>query len=186
MKAANTSKETQDATSQFDRFRREIDGAARRFALRWTRHHDEAEDALQEAYVRAFRAFDRVADARDRSAWFCQIVKRVLLDRSRSQKRRPVCVSLDCALEDNPHLEPLDPAANPELSLMSQVIDPDYVATLERLDPRHVETLQMCLDTENKLPVCRMRLHRARRAFIAALRETQARARMHARKEATA
>lgn len=173
-------------TSRFENFRREIDGAARRFALRWTRHHDEAEDALQEAYIRAFRAFDRVAEARDPRAWFFQIIKRVLLDRNRMQKRRPTCVSLDSALEDNPHLEPFDPAADPELSLLSQVLDPDYLATLERMAPQHVATLQMCLDPANKQAVCRTRLHRARRAFIETLRDTQARAIVGVRKEATA
>lgn len=173
-------------TSRFEKFRQDIDGAARRFAMRWTRHHDEAEDALQEAYIRAFRAFDRVTEARDPRAWFFQIIKRVLLDRNRMQKRRPMCVSLDSTLEDNPHLEPVDLAADPASSLMSQVLDADYVATLERLDPRHLATLQMCLDPENQQTVCRTRLHRARRAFIETLRDTQARAASCARKEATA
>lgn len=173
-------------TSRFEKFRSEIDGAARRFALRWTRHHDEAEDALQEAYVRAFRAFDRVSVTSDPRAWFFQIVKRVLLDRNRMKKRRPQCVSLDCTLEDNPHFEPTDPRDDPETSLLSQVVNADFAETLERLDPRHAEILRQCMDPENKQAVCRTRLHRARRAFLKTLRETQACAMIQSRKEATA
>lgn len=173
-------------TSRFEKFRNEIDGAARRFAFRWTRHHDEAEDALQEAYVRAFRAFDRIAEATDPRAWFFQIVKRVLLDRNRMLKRRPLCVSLDRTLEEHPHFEPMDPGANPESSLLAEVMDADFKETLERLDPEHIATLELCLDPENMQPVCRTRLHRARRAFIATLRDTQARAMIQTRKEATA
>lgn len=177
---------TDTQISRFEQFRLEIDGAARRFAMRWTRHREDADDAVQEAYIRAFRAFDRVSGVSDLRAWFFQIVKRVLMDRARLQKRRPSCVSLDSALEQNPHFEPVDPSADSEKHLLNQVIDPLLLATLETLDPKHVETLEKSLDPTNTEPICRTRLHRARRAFITAFRDTQNQALMNSRQEALA
>ncbi len=171
--------------SRFEQFRSEIDGAARRFAMRWTRHREDAEDALQEAYVRAFRAFDRVGVS-DPRAWFFQIVKHVLMDKARMRKRRVTCVSLDGALEQNPHFEPIDPNSDIEQSLLGEVIDPVLVETLKKLKPVHVATLKQTLDPSNTEVVCRTRLHRARRAFIAALRETQTKALIKSRREAIA
>ncbi|HSJ06091.1 MAG TPA: sigma-70 family RNA polymerase sigma factor [Longimicrobiales bacterium] len=49
---------------------------------------DEAADAVQDAFVKAYRALDRLADGTDFGAWFRRILRNGCLDRLRSPSRR--------------------------------------------------------------------------------------------------
>ena len=56
-------------------------------ALRLTRNRAEAEDVVQEAFLRAFRSFDRFNPGTNCRAWLFTILRNVFLNRIRSQGR---------------------------------------------------------------------------------------------------
>jgi RNA polymerase sigma-70 factor (ECF subfamily) len=56
-------------------------------ALRLTRNRAEAEDVVQEAFLRAFRSFDRFNPGTNSRAWLFTILRNVFLNRVRSQGR---------------------------------------------------------------------------------------------------
>ncbi|HET7904318.1 MAG TPA: sigma-70 family RNA polymerase sigma factor [Candidatus Eisenbacteria bacterium] len=82
-----------------------------RLARRILRVHEEADDALQESYVKAFRALDRFEPGRAFAPWFLTIVARTALSALRQGNRR-AAVSLD------------DPAPEGSVSLAERLADP--------------------------------------------------------------
>lgn len=62
---------------------------AYRLALRWLGTSDDAKDACQEAFVRAWEHLDRFDVRRPFAAWFTTILTRVCLDRLRRRQRSP-------------------------------------------------------------------------------------------------
>ncbi len=56
-------------------------------ALRLTRNRAEAEDVVQEAFLRAFRSFDRFNPGTNCRAWLFTILRNVFLNRVRSKGR---------------------------------------------------------------------------------------------------
>jgi RNA polymerase sigma-70 factor (ECF subfamily) len=56
---------------------------------------DDAEDAVQDALLKAFRAFDRLEHARAAPAWLTSILVNVCRDRGRARARAPDEVSFD-------------------------------------------------------------------------------------------
>jgi len=91
-----------------------------RLARRITRNHEDADDVLQESYVKAFRALDRFAEDRPFGPWFLTIVARTALTWIRDAKRRAA--------------EPLDePGKDGTAPLADRVADPAHdAAAMER------------------------------------------------------
>lgn len=81
-------------------------GAAYALAFRFLRSREAAEDATQEAFLRAYRALDGFRGERFKS-WLLRIVANVARDELRRRKRRPQR-SLDEARDDpeRPSIEP--------------------------------------------------------------------------------
>ena len=82
-----------------------------RFALRLTQNPAEAEDLIQEAYLRAFRFFHQFERGTNCRAWLFKILKNAFLNRRRSQERERQHISLE---EANPRGD-LEPEAIPYL-----------------------------------------------------------------------
>ncbi len=87
---------TQASAEQKDRFRAlaaeqlpRLYGLARRLA------GDDAEDAVQDCLLKAFRGFGRLDDAAAAPAWLTSILVNCCRDRARARARRPVEVELD-------------------------------------------------------------------------------------------
>lgn len=59
------------------------------------RHHAEAEDLAQETMFKAMRAIDSYTEGTDIKAWLLTILRRPHIDRLRSQKPKPMELSLD-------------------------------------------------------------------------------------------
>ncbi len=64
-------------------------GALYRVAYSVLRNPSDAEDAVQEAFVRVLRHRETLADVRDQRVWLIRIVWNIVLDRKRRAKTRP-------------------------------------------------------------------------------------------------
>jgi RNA polymerase sigma-70 factor, ECF subfamily len=85
---------------------------AYRVALGVLRNSADAEDAAQEALLRAYRRFDRLRDRNRFRAWLVRITFRLAIDRARSAKRREVRETLWAQPSPRPSTE--DVAASNE------------------------------------------------------------------------
>jgi len=64
-------------------------GALYRVAYSVLRNPSDAEDAVQEAFLRVLRHRDTLGDVRDHRVWLIRIVWNIVLDRKRRAKTRP-------------------------------------------------------------------------------------------------
>ena len=64
-------------------------------ALRMTRNPSDAEDLVQETYLRAYRGFGGFKDGTNLKAWLYKILTNTFINSYRAKKRRPDEVDLD-------------------------------------------------------------------------------------------
>jgi RNA polymerase sigma-70 factor, ECF subfamily len=64
-------------------------------ALRMTRNPADAEDLVQETYLRAYRAFETFKEGTNLKAWLYRILTNTYINQYRAAKRRPEQVDLD-------------------------------------------------------------------------------------------
>jgi RNA polymerase sigma-70 factor (ECF subfamily) len=64
-------------------------------ALRMTRNPADAEDLVQETYLRAYRGFGGFAEGTNLKAWLYRILTNTFINRYRAKKRRPEETELD-------------------------------------------------------------------------------------------
>lgn len=156
-----------------------------RTALRMTRNQSDAEDLVQETYLRAFRSLDQYRDGTNLRAWLFRIMTNAYINDYRKRARRPQSSSLD-DIEDfylYDHLidSGVQPSTErPEEIVLNRLTAEDVVGALDSLsdDFRHVVLLA---DVEGftyreiaeilDIPVGTVmsRLYRARRRLQAAL-----------------
>lgn len=58
-------------------------------ALRMTRNRAEAEDLVQETYLKAYRAFDTFVEGTNLKAWLYRILTNTFINNYRARQRRP-------------------------------------------------------------------------------------------------
>ena len=68
-----------------------------RAAKRMTRRAADAEDLVQETYLRAYKNYDQFTEGTNLRAWLFRILTNLFINEYRRGKRRPVEVSLDPA-----------------------------------------------------------------------------------------
>lgn len=66
-----------------------------RTALRMTRNPSDAEDLVQEAYLRAFRSLHQFTEGTNLRAWLFRILTNTYINEYRRRQRRPASSSLD-------------------------------------------------------------------------------------------
>jgi RNA polymerase sigma-70 factor (ECF subfamily) len=71
----------------------------------------EAEDAFQETFLRALRAYDRLRHARELRAWVFTIAARVVTDEHRRRGRQPVPERAEPVVDGRPAYAELDDLA---------------------------------------------------------------------------
>jgi len=64
-------------------------------ALRFTRNIEEAEDLVQDTYLRAFRFFDKFQEGTNFKAWIFKILTNTFINKYRKKARTPQQVQLD-------------------------------------------------------------------------------------------
>ena len=115
----------------FDELVRRTRRPAYRLARRITRNHEDADDVVQESYVKAYRALDRFDRERAFLPWFLTIVARAALSAIRQRARRATV--------------PLDEPGPEGTTLAERIADTP-------VDPAHVQRLMDAEEALGKLP----------------------------------
>ena len=104
-------------------------------ALRLTRNRQDAEDLLQETYLRAFAHYDGFREGTNLKAWLFRILKNGFINRYRQQKAGPREVDLERggATFESALEEAVPPAATPEDELLGRSLDGDVARALASL-----------------------------------------------------
>ena len=107
-------------------------------ALRLTRNKADAEDLVQDTYVKALRAFHQLEEGSRLRAWLYQILTRTFIDKYRKKLKEPSMVGYEEVEEFylfNRLAESLLDAApeNPEQRLLKIFLDDDVTEVLEAL-----------------------------------------------------
>ena len=108
------------------------------FAHWLTGNRDEAEDLVQEAYVKALKGFASFTPGTNFRAWMYRILRNTFLT---SRTGLKVMVSLDD--EENPIAEP-SASDDPESLLLARVDQEQIRRALEQLPVQHREIVLLC------------------------------------------
>jgi len=106
-----------------------------RTALRMTKNVNDAEDLVQEAFVKAFRFWEKFQLGSNARAWLFKIMTNVFINEYRSKSRSPMSVNVD-DLDDNflyGQLATTSPGDNPEKQLFAKILDDDVKKAIEKL-----------------------------------------------------
>jgi RNA polymerase sigma-70 factor (ECF subfamily) len=171
--------------AQFASLAMEFMGSLYTAALRMTRNSADAEDLVQETYLKAYRAFGSFQEGTNLKAWLYKILTNTFINSYRAKKRRPEQSELD-EVEDlylYRRLGGLEAAAagrSAEEEVMDLFADEDVKQALESL-PEQFRIAVLLADVEGfsykeiadilDVPIGTVmsRLHRGRKALQKAL-----------------
>jgi RNA polymerase sigma-70 factor, ECF subfamily len=156
-------------------------------ALRMTRNRADAEDLVQETYLKAYRAFGGFQQGTNLKAWLYKILTNTFINSYRSRKRRPEQTELD-EVEDLylyrrlGGLEAVAASRSAEEEVLDHFTDADVKAAVEEL-PEQFRMAVLLADVEGfsykeiaeilDIPIGTVmsRLHRGRKALQKALHD---------------
>jgi RNA polymerase sigma-70 factor (ECF subfamily) len=156
-------------------------------ALRMTRNTADAEDLVQETYLKAFRAFGGFREGTNLKAWLYKILTNTFINTYRSRKRRPELTELD-EVEDLylyrrlGGLEAVTANRSAEEEVLDHFTDADVKAAVEAL-PEQFRMAVLLADVEGfsykeiaeilDVPIGTVmsRLHRGRKTLQRVLHE---------------
>jgi len=127
----------------FDELVRRTRRPAYRLARRITRNHEDADDVVQDSYVKAYRALARFEPGRAFGPWFLTIVARSALSQIRQRTRR-ASVPLDEPGADGTTLAEKIPDAAMDVAGMQRLLDVEEA--LERLTEEQRAILALRVD----------------------------------------
>lgn len=162
-------------------------------ALRLTRNRTNAEDLLQETFLRAWRSFHTFRPGTNARAWLYRILMNAYIDNYRKATREPEVVDQDNVDEFYLYSKVQESdeyrrAGNPEEAFLQTLMDADVKAALESL-PEAFRAVVMLADIDGfsykeiaeilSIPIGTVmsRLHRGRKQLQVALWEYARRAR---------
>jgi RNA polymerase sigma-70 factor (ECF subfamily) len=104
-------------------------------AFYFTKNEAEAEDLLQETYLRAFRHFDKFEPGTNCKAWLLTILRNLFINRYRKQKKEPETVDWEKIDQAYDLMERAQSAErnNPESLFFSQLTDHGVQQALKKL-----------------------------------------------------
>ena len=155
-------------------------------AMRLTRNPTDAEDLVQEAYLRAFRGFGGFQEGTNLKAWLYRILTNQFINTYRKKQREPQIVEGPDDLDEWYLYDKLggrSVEASAESEVLDQIPDADVKAALESL-PENFRIPVLLADVEGfsykeiaeimETPIGTVmsRLHRGRKALEKALWET--------------
>jgi RNA polymerase sigma-70 factor, ECF subfamily len=126
----------------FDELVRRTRRPAYRLARRITRNHEDADDVVQDSYVKAYRALARFDSKRAFQPWFLTIVARSALSQIRSRARKAT-VPLDEPGADGTTLADRIPGASPDPDARQRVRDAEEALASLPDDQRAILSLRV-------------------------------------------
>jgi RNA polymerase sigma-70 factor (ECF subfamily) len=134
--------------SQFEQHRSELTA----YAYRMLASPFEAEDAVQETFIRAWRGYERFEGRAALKSWLYRITTNVCLDLLSGRERRATPMDLGPArepIEANLHIPPevtwIQPIPDPaDLAVDRETVRLAFVAALQRLPARQRAVLILC------------------------------------------
>jgi RNA polymerase sigma-70 factor (ECF subfamily) len=156
-------------------------------ALRMTRNPSDAEDLVQETYLKAYRAYGTFTEGTNLKAWLYKILTNTFINSYRSRKRRPEQTDID-DVEDLylyrrlGGLEAASAGRSAEEEVMDHFTEADVKAAVEAL-PEQFRMAVLLADVEGfsykeiadilDIPIGTVmsRLHRGRRSLQKTLHE---------------
>jgi RNA polymerase sigma-70 factor (ECF subfamily) len=156
-------------------------------ALKLTRSRTDAEDLVQDAYLRAYRFFDSYESGTRIKAWLYRILRNTFINRYRAAKARPE--EIDFEKVEAVYEQMVDEnflrerrAPTPEAVLMDGVLDAEIEEAMDSLPEEYRTVVVMALVDEMTyreiaaalsipLGTVMSRLHRGRKLLQAALLE---------------
>lgn len=105
-------------------------------ALRFTRNTEEAEDLVQDTYLRAYRFFDKFQEGTNFKAWIFKILTNTFINKYRKKARTPQQVQLDkvaYGLENEEPPERVGEWTGFDESKYDELFDDDITAALSQL-----------------------------------------------------
>ena len=179
-------KKTQKKLSEFEQVALVHIDSVYNVALRMTKNTSDAEDLVQETYLKAFRFFGKFQAGTNCKAWLLKILTNLFNNKYRQRIKEPPQVSYDEIEEDFLYSlllkETLEPNENPEQILFSQIVEDDVKKVMDNLPEefRMVVILSFIEDCSYKeiaeimdtnIGTVKSRLHRGRTMLQKALDE---------------
>ncbi len=165
--------------ANFERDAMQYAGQLYSAALRMTRNPADAEDVVQETYLKAYRAYATFKEGTNLKAWLYRILTNTYINRYRKKQRRPSEVELG-ELQDLYLYRRLGEVSGASLSAeevaLDQFVDADIKQALESL-PEHFRMPVLLADVDGfsykeiaeiiDVPIGTVmsRLHRGRKAL---------------------
>jgi RNA polymerase sigma-70 factor (ECF subfamily) len=116
------------------------------FAMALTRNRTEAEDLVQETYLRAARAFGRLVPDSNLKSWLFAIMRNIRLNQIRHEHSGPQFVEIDA--EEESRWQWLDQTTSDPYSVLLQKVEREQVrAAIDRL-PVHYREVVVLRDIE--------------------------------------
>ena len=110
-----------------------------RTGLRMTRSEADAEDLVQETYIRAFRFRDQFTAGTNLKAWLFRILTNTFINSYRRKATQPQTTELDDVEETTLHrhmTEASGEAPQPEQAVLDSIVDSEVTTALEELPER--------------------------------------------------
>jgi RNA polymerase sigma-70 factor (ECF subfamily) len=107
-------------------------------ALRMTRNPADAEDLVQETYLKAYRYYDKFEEGTNFKAWLFKIMKNTFINNYRKRQQAPALsdfAEIEESFENQVNEDAARPMKNPEEELLENVLDEDVQKALDKLPP---------------------------------------------------
>jgi RNA polymerase sigma-70 factor, ECF subfamily len=154
-------------------------------AYRMTRNSEDAEDLVQETYLKAYRYYDKFEEGTNFKAWLFKIMKNTFINNYRKKQQAPALshfADIEESFENQVSEDVARQTKNPEEEFLETVLDEDVQAALDKLPPDY-RMVVLLADLEGfsykeiadilEVPVGTVmsRLYRGRRLLEAAMLE---------------
>ncbi|MGH2378213.1 MAG: sigma-70 family RNA polymerase sigma factor [Candidatus Limnocylindria bacterium] len=150
-----------------------------RTGLRMTRSEADAEDLVQETYIRAFRHRDQFTPGTNLKAWLFRILTNTFINSYRRKAAQPDTTELDAVEEATLHRRmaqgPASSSSEPEREVVDSMVDAEVTRALEELPERFRSVVLLDVEGFSYREIAEMldipigtvmsRLHRARRSL---------------------
>jgi len=152
-------------------------------AMRLTRNPTDAEDLLQETFLRGFSAYDSFEPGTNLKAWLYRILMNTYISSYRKQKRSPQTVSSDDVEDFSLYRHIIDEGGRtPEAQVLDSIPDEEVKRALDELaeqfrvavllaDVEGFSYKEIADITDTSIGTVMSRLHRGRKALQKALWE---------------